>query len=49
MSKNKLYIAISDTLEMAAIILFVAWLFADVSGWYWFGCAVSSTFFDKIS
>jgi len=48
---SKLFIALSDALEVAAFVLFIAWLFSGVaiSGWYWFGCAVGSTFFSRLS
>lgn len=51
MDNKKLFTAISDTLEVAAFILFFAWLFSgnDISGWYWFSCAVGSTFFNGLS
>lgn len=46
---KKITSALSETLYVAAFILFIAWLTISLSGWYWFWCFILGYFFDEIS
>lgn len=49
MNIDKLVRALSETLYVAAIILFLAWIFTDLSGWYWFWALMGGTFFEELN
>ena len=49
MKLNKILYALSTTLYLATVILFIAWLGGKVSGWLWFWCFIVGYFFDEIS
>ena len=43
-----LFKALATTCEIAFFILFITWLFKDISGWYWFYTLLAGVFFDTL-